>query len=459
MKDNETTIRITRDDATSREVDDFLKRQMSLRGDSGVTRNEARHWMYQSWFIFMIVGGLGALTAWAIQEPFFDDMPYTQGKVEVVDAGFVKDPADGDLVLPQLSALLRVNGEVILVTTVTRELLPGRSSQPLNVSTLKAGDVAGFYLEDEVLPQPDGTEAFAAMFVVREPLLSPTSTIDSLRTQVARQGALGIVIFPLVAGMIGLFLGAADGIVCRLPRRALLCGVVGLLVGVVGGLITSVVANIIYAPISGYAMNQSGEGATAQAVSFGIQMLGRIIAWGLAGTAMGLGQGVALRSSRLLAYGLIGGIVGGVLGGLFFDPVDAMLSGEDRTSAHLSRLVGFMVIGVSVGCMTGVVELLARDAWLRMTKGPLKGKEFLIFKDVMRVGSSPRSDLYLFSDSQVHEQHAVIRSVADEIEIEACHPSTHPVMVNGRATVRTRLKHGDDVGVGATQFVFQKRKS
>src|SRR2546429_673126 len=74
-------IRITGDDANSAEVDDFLKRQMSLRGEPGVTRDHGRKWYYQSWFVFMIVGALGAIAAWAILEPFFDDMLYVQGPI------------------------------------------------------------------------------------------------------------------------------------------------------------------------------------------------------------------------------------------------------------------------------------------------------------------------------------------------------------------------------------------
>src|SRR5688572_6636573 len=108
MIPNDPIIRITREEATSRGVDDFLKRQMSLRGDDGVTRDVARHWFYQSWFILMIVGGLGAFCAWAIQEPWYDDMLYTQGAMEIVDAKFVTDPADKEQVLPQLSAKIRV---------------------------------------------------------------------------------------------------------------------------------------------------------------------------------------------------------------------------------------------------------------------------------------------------------------------------------------------------------------
>ena len=107
--------------------------------------------------------------------------------------------------------------------------------------------------------------------------------------------------------------------------------------------------------------------------------------------------------------------------------------------------------------MIGLVELLARDAWLRMTQGPLTGKEFLIFKEVMNVGSSPRSDIYLFNDPLVAEQHAIIRAVGDECEVEA-RQSTSPVLLNNRSITRARLRHGDNVTIGRTSFVFQQRK-
>lgn len=227
--------------------------------------------------------------------------------------------------------------------------------------------------------------------------------------------------------------------------------------GFVGGFVCSLLANAIYSPLTHLAMNLSEASGGLSPMGFVIQIIGRSLAWCLIGVAMGLGQGIALRSTRLFLYGLLGGIVGGLLGGLLFDPIDFILLGQDKPSATLSRLVGFAVIGLSVGGMIGIVELLARDAWLRMTQGPLTGKEFLIFKDVMNVGSSPRSDIYLFNDPQVAEQHALIRAIGDECEIEA-RQTTNPVLLNNRAVTRARLRHGDNVTIGRTSFVFQQRK-
>ena len=187
-------------------------------------------------------------------------------------------------------------------------------------------------------------------------------------------------------------------------------------------------------------------------------MSGRALAWSLAGMAMGLGQGIALRSPRLLLYGLIGGVVGGLFGGLLFDPIDLLLLGPNKPSAELSRLIGLAVIGAGVGGTIGLVELLARDAWLRMSEGPLAGKEFLIFKDNMQVGSSPRSDIYLFNDPQVAPQHATLRMIGDECEIEARNAQAL-VLLNHRPITTSRLRHGDQITIGRTVFVYQKRKN
>jgi hypothetical protein len=459
---SDSVIRISKEEALGSHVDDLLKRQMSLRGEPGVTRDRGRKWYYQNWIIFLLVGMLGAVAAWAILEPYFDDMLYFQGTITAFDftdnlpTHFSKGNHAVELTMAARGSIT-VNDQKIHLLQGIKEISPDGSHKRLEPATLKTGDAVGVYLERVETPDRD---LALAMFLVRAPgSQAPARAKMTLEQLDARKSAAGLVLFPLVAGLIGLFIGAADGVVCRLPRRALLCGSVGLLVGFVGGFVTSIIANIAYAPLSALAMKQSGEGvASLSTFGFVIQLLGRSLAWALAGLAMGLGQGIALRSKRLLLYGLLGGIVGGLLGGLLFDPIDLILLGPDKPSAHWSRLIGFAVIGASVGGTIGVVELLARDAWLRMTQGPLTGKEFLLFKDVMNVGASPRSDIYLFNDPIVAPHHAIIRTVGDECEIEA-RQSTQPVLLNNRTITRARLRHGDNVTIGRTVFVFQQRKS
>ena len=149
---------------------------------------------------------------------------------------------------------------------------------------------------------------------------------------------------------------------------------------------------------------------------------------------------------------------GAQLHAMIVRPARALLIlGMDKPSAHWSRLIGFIVIGASVGAMIGLVELLARDAWLQMVKGPLAGKEFLIFKDAMNIGASPRNDIYLFNDPQVAQVHSRIQTSGDVCEIESVEQQ-NPVLLNGRPVRRSRLHHGDQITIGQTIFVFQTRK-
>ncbi len=453
------TIRISKDEALSTHVDDMLKRQMSMRGDPGVTRDRSRSWFYQNWFVFGLVGLIGALAAWAVLEPMFSDYLYIQGTVtdatSFEDLGSRHLRTDKDDIFLNNAGAVTIKGEKVLLLDGTREITTDRGVVRTGADSVHVGDDIGVYVE---YYEAGGESLAAAVYLVRSPAPQSAGKAHlTLHQLQSRKTLSSLLMFPLVAGFIGLFIGAVDGLVCRLPRRALLCGAVGLFVGFVGGFISSILANVIYSPLNHLAMKQVGpEGLSS--LGFTVQMIGRSIAWCLAGSAMGLGQGIALRSKRLLIYGLLGGIVGGLLGGVLFDPIDAFLLGPEKPGAGLSRLIGFGVIGLAVGATIGIVELLARDAWLRMTQGPLTGKEFLMFKEVMNIGSSPRSDIYLFNDSQVAENHAVLRAVGDECEIEA-KQSTSPVMLNNRSITRARLRHGDNVTIGRTSFVFQQRKS
>jgi hypothetical protein len=405
----------------------------------------------------MLAGGFAAFVAWLIISPYFDDVVHVRGAIDKIalgDATSINTTDDDGKPAETLvvDGTVTVRGQVVTVGEFTRD--PATRKQ-LDLTQLQPGEGVEAFVRP--LPTSNSKQVtWLALYIAPHRATTPDSAL-SMEDLQRRSGVAGMVIFALMAALIGLFIGAIDGLVCRLWSRALISGVVGLGVGFLGGFVLSIVANLVYTPLTGYAMAHHGSGtAGLSPLGFAIQVGGRTLAWGLVGLAMGLGQGIALRSSRLLVFGLVGGVVGGLLGGLLFDPIDLMLLGSDKPSASISRLVGFVVIGLSVGGMIGLVELLARDAWLRMIEGPLAGKEFLVFRDVMKVGASPRSDIYLFNDPQVEDHHATLRSVGEGLEIESAH-AQHQVLVNDRAVRRARLRHGDRITLGRTVFVYQQR--
>jgi pSer/pThr/pTyr-binding forkhead associated (FHA) protein len=76
----------------------------------------------------------------------------------------------------------------------------------------------------------------------------------------------------------------------------------------------------------------------------------------------------------------------------------------------------------------------------------------------MYLGASPRSEIYLFNDPEVASRHAFLSSKGEVCEIESM-DSSKPVCVNGAPVKNCRLQHGDQIRIGRTVFVFEKRES
>jgi hypothetical protein len=457
---SEEPIRISRDEALSSKVDDFISRQKSLTGESGISRDKkSENWFLQNWFLFGIAGALAAFLVWAVFEPRYDDMYYLQGKIESLD---LNDPApmhwkfgfqEFELRIPAKGWII-IQGQKIWISEWIQEYRDGDVFS-LPPEELKVARKIGAYVEYYPFTSGEGV-ALARYLVLFTPRLMNEQSTLSLAKQSKQNEISDLLLFPCIAGAIGLAIGAIEGLVCLMFRRAILSGLIGLIVGLVGGFITKIPGEIVYGVMSNLVSGQSTEFGLGP-FAFLLQVIGRGAAWALIGMALGLGQGVALRSKRLLLYGFLGGVIGGLLGGLLFDPIYFFIQGEGSPSAHWSRMIGFTVIGFSVGVMIGVVQLLARDFWLRMTQGPLAGKEFLFFKDIMTVGASPNNDIYLFNDPHVLDRHATLLTVGDECKIES-HSKDKPVILNDRSIRQSKLRHGDRITIGRTSFVFQMKQ-
>lgn len=270
----------------------------------------------------------------------------------------------------------------------------------------------------------------------------------------------GFLLFPTVAASIGLFLGAAEGLICRNLQRAVKCGAVGLGIGFVGGLIAMIPANILFSIMILIAVSLDPHpqaNAMPTGLAFLVLMMGRATAWSIVAIPAGIGQGIALRERKVIINGLVGAVLGGLVGGLLFDPISLILITADGKATY-SRAVGFAAIGLFVGLFVGLVEGWTKTAWLLMQKGPLAGKQFILFRDTTVLGSSPKADIYLFKDDAIEPRHALITNRAGRFEIEDCN-SPDGTYVNGIPISRTVLQNGDQVVLGKTALEFSMKES
>ncbi|BBO34371.1 FHA domain-containing protein [Lacipirellula parvula] len=271
---------------------------------------------------------------------------------------------------------------------------------------------------------------------------------------------VAFLMFPAVVGGIGLFLGAAEGIMCRNLRRAVISGSVGLGVGFAGGMIAIFPAGMIFMVMTLIAVSVSGEldeNELPTGVGLLIFMMGRSAYWMIAGIPAGLGQGIALREKKVIINGIVGSLLGGLVGGLLFDPISIVLLTEDGQATY-SRAVGFGTIGLFVGLFVGLVEGWTKTAWLLMRKGPLAGKQFIMFKDTTILGSSPKADIYLFKDDAIEPRHATITNRGGRFEIEDCN-TPDGTYVNGIPVTRTILRDGDKIVLGKTVLEFSMKET
>ena len=244
----------------------------------------------------------------------------------------------------------------------------------------------------------------------------------------------------VISAAIGGILGAADGVTGGVRQKAVRGGLIGIGVGLVGGFVGGLLAQLVYGFMGG----------GARAGGMGQQILARTVGWGLAGLFIGLAQGVpGLRAQKVL-NGLLGGLIGGGIGGIGFDVIGSIAQG-----GTVSRLFGLIAMGGGIGAAIGLIEEVRKDAWLRVLEGPQAGKQFIIYGEVTRIGSSPKCDIVLVKDPAIASEHCRILASRGRFTLQVSPGGL--VTVNGRMMSGGGLRRGDTLRMGQSTLVFEER--
>ena len=167
------------------------------------------------------------------------------------------------------------------------------------------------------------------------------------------------------------------------------------------------------------------------------------------GVAAGATYGIVGMSAKKAYYGILGGVIGAGLGGMLFDPIALATKGGAP-----SRGVGFALLGLATGVAMGLVESALKDRWLYVTAGPLAGKQFILYKPRTIVGSDQKCDIYLFKDSNIAKEHAIVELAGSRIMLRAIGDT----YVNGQPVRQQVLMTGAVVQIGRYAFRYQERQ-
>jgi hypothetical protein len=259
-----------------------------------------------------------------------------------------------------------------------------------------------------------------------------------------RRAWQSFVLIALVVTLQCVAYAIAESIVERSPKKALIRGGLAVPLGALLGVAISFFAGLVFVITTGIV---GGLGVqTARNPAFWIA---RGVAWMVLGVAAGATYGIIGMSGKKAAYGILGGVIGAGLGGLLFDPIALATKG-----GAASRGVGFSLLGLATGVAIGLVESALKDRWLYVTAGPLAGKQFILYKPRTIVGSDQKCDIYLFKDSNIAKEHAIVDLAGSRIMLRAIGVT----YVNGQPVRQQVLMSGAVVQIGRYAFRYQERQ-
>lgn len=268
------------------------------------------------------------------------------------------------------------------------------------------------------------------------------------------------LLFSLVTGgVIGLALGALTGLYQGSLAHLVIGAAAGGALGAVGGMLGLSLGGAI-------AQTVFGEGVFLQQGVRPEMIIARTLVFAPFGALIGLVVGASARSLPRALQGAIGGLIGGAIGGALFDIIGAMFSqtivelrGVESgitEVGQVSRAIAMTAIGAFVGLFIGIVEMMARKAWVRLEVGRNEGKEWVVDAHRTFLGRSETAHIPLFGDHNVAPLHACIeRRGGEYILLDGGTPIG--IGVNGIRVPQAALKHGDIINIGSHSLRFLLR--
>lgn len=131
-----------------------------------------------------------------------------------------------------------------------------------------------------------------------------------------------------------------------------------------------------------------------------VDVVTRTAAWALLGALLGGGMSYVIPNFHA-KRGMVGGAIGASLGAIGFLVVAA------ATTDFVGRFLGALLIGACIGACVGVVEILFREAWLKVAFGPKEIVSVTLGTKPVILSSDERATIYIPSTSNVALEYLV----------------------------------------------------
>jgi hypothetical protein len=277
--------------------------------------------------------------------------------------------------------------------------------------------------------------------------------LAAIRHAVLQAGVRGLVLgmaVGLALALVDALWNVAPGRWAAVGGRVLVGGAAGCVAGFVGGLVGQAFFNWLQ---------------SSACLVFG---------WALTGLLIGASLGVFEVLSRLLRdeelrgarrkllHGTLGGSAGGLLGGILYLLIQgfwgALFRGQALDEFWSPGATGFVALGLCIGLLIGLAQVILKEAWVRVESGFRAGRELILSRPSVTIGRAESSDIGLFGDPAVERTHArILRRGGRYLLDDAGTPGG--TFLNGeRVDGPTPLRSGDLIRVGRCRLRFGERQ-
>lgn len=198
--------------------------------------------------------------------------------------------------------------------------------------------------------------------------------------------------------------------------------------------------------------------------NFAQLVLARTVAIMPLGVFLGTGIGVSALDYRRVIHGAIGGAIGAGIGAMLFDLIGLVMApaalavngaqpGQVGETGQVSRAILSLCMGGLIGLFIGLVEQIARQAWVRQALGRNEGREWPLFGSRTLIGRNETAQIPIFGDPAVSPAHAFIDRNGHEYWLSDA-GSGAPTYLNGQLVASAPLVHGSQIQVGNTVLQF-----
>jgi hypothetical protein len=175
------------------------------------------------------------------------------------------------------------------------------------------------------------------------------------------------------------------------------------------------------------------------------------------GAGIGVVEGLYERSPAKLRNGLIGGAVGGLAGGFFFDPIQNAIHSQSGMS---SRATAFVILGMCIGILIGLVKVVLKQAWLTVLDGYRPGRQLILSEGQALLGRGEWVALPFMGtgDNELEFEHAtIVREGNGRFVLEDKNSRTGTSVNNSPVKGRVTLNDNDIIRIGGNSIQFSQR--